>query len=82
MRRVFYVLVLSLLGINAPIPAETSDTNKDPERLKPPSAQEIYAAYWTMEPGWHTEIELRNNALWRERSGPVFLERTPTSGPP
>jgi hypothetical protein len=23
--------------------------------------QEMYAPYWTLEPGWHTDIELRNN---------------------
>jgi hypothetical protein len=30
---------------------------------KPPAAteQEVYAAYWTLEPGWHTDIEVRNN---------------------
>lgn len=26
-----------------------------------PSSQEIYTAYWTLEPGWNTELEMRNN---------------------
>ena len=26
-----------------------------------PKPQEVYAAYWTAEPGWHTELQIRNN---------------------
>ncbi len=30
-------------------------------KLRAASSQEVYAAYWTLEPGWHTDIEVRNN---------------------
>jgi hypothetical protein len=29
--------------------------------LKPPSNQEIVAPYWTLEPGWNSTLEVRNN---------------------
>jgi len=31
-----------------------------------PSPKEVTAAYWTLEPGWSTELEMRNNLLHRE----------------
>jgi hypothetical protein len=31
-----------------------------------PLPQEISAAYWTLEPGWNTTLELRNNVRYRE----------------
>ena len=30
-----------------------------------PKAQEIAASYWTLEPGWSTELEVRNNLFQR-----------------
>lgn len=32
-----------------------------PPRRGQERAFEQYAAYWTTEPGWHTELQLRNN---------------------
>ena len=26
-----------------------------------PSAQQVYTPYWTLEPGWDTELEIHNN---------------------
>ena len=31
-----------------------------------PSSQEISAAYWTLEAGWNTDVEMRNNLTSRE----------------
>ena len=31
-----------------------------------PTQQEVVAAYWTLEPGWNTELEIRNNLLERK----------------
>ncbi len=31
-----------------------------------PSPQEVSAAYWTLEPGWNTDLEMRNNLHSRE----------------
>ena len=31
-----------------------------------PSPQEVSAAYWTLEPGWNTNVEMRNNLGFRE----------------
>jgi hypothetical protein len=44
-----------------------------PQRIKvvgpakwEPSPQEVSAAYWTLEPGWNTDVEMRNNLAFRE----------------
>ena len=31
-----------------------------------PAPQELYAPYWTLEPGWTTELEMRNNLARRD----------------
>ncbi len=31
-----------------------------------PKAQEIFLSYWTVESGWSTELEIRNNVAWRD----------------
>ncbi len=31
-----------------------------------PSAQEVSAAYWTLEPGWSTTLEMRNNVTYHD----------------
>ena len=31
-----------------------------------PSTQEVFAAYWTLEPGWSTQLEMRNNVRSHE----------------
>jgi hypothetical protein len=37
------------------------------------SPQELFAPYWTLEPGWSTELELRNNVPWHDlRITPVL----------
>jgi hypothetical protein len=34
-----------------------------------PKPQEVFGSYWTAEPGWHTEFQLRNNLL----AGPLTV---------
>ena len=31
-----------------------------------PKAQEMFVSYWTLEPGWSTELEVRNNIAHRD----------------
>jgi hypothetical protein len=31
-----------------------------------PSAREISAAYWTLDPGWSTTLEMRNNVIYHD----------------
>lgn len=31
-----------------------------------PKPQELFLSYWTVEPGWSTELEVRNNVAWRD----------------
>ena len=34
---------------------------------------EQFVAYWTLEPGWHSEFQLRNNMLGKELTVKPFL---------
>ncbi len=54
-RRVVFLLSISLL---LALPAQA-------EKPAPPAPkpQELFAPYWTAEPGWHTEFQLRNNLV-------------------
>ncbi len=45
-------IVLSLSSITFAAPAPP---------LRIPRPNEVYASYWTAEPGWHTELQIRNN---------------------
>lgn len=38
-----------------------SDQSSQQHNAPGPKAQEQFAPYWTSEPGWHTELQLRNN---------------------
>ncbi len=38
-----------------------------------PSAQEVSAAYWTLEPGWNTTLEMRNNVTHHDLTVTPFL---------
>jgi hypothetical protein len=31
-----------------------------------PAPQELFVSYWTLEPGWNTELEMRNNLAQRD----------------
>lgn len=52
-----------------------------PKQLGPaewkPSPQSVPTAYWTLEPGWNTDLEMRNNLRSRElRITPVLRAAT------
>jgi hypothetical protein len=40
---------------------QTANQTSRPHRDRPSIANESFAPYWTAEPGWHTELQLRNN---------------------
>jgi len=53
LRQSAFCLLFALVAASAQQP-----TVSEAPRLIP---QEAYAGYWTDEPGWHTELEIRNN---------------------
>lgn len=55
MNRCFAVYLITLVACHPDLVA--SNPNGPPS----PKPQELYEAYWTAEPGWHTEIQIRNN---------------------
>jgi len=59
----FILLCSSLLGAQSAPPLHPPN----PKVLGPakwnPSPQEVSAAYWTLEPGWSTTLEMRNNVI-------------------
>ena len=40
---------------------QAANQTSRPHRDRPNIANESFAPYWTAEPGWHTELQLRNN---------------------
>jgi len=41
-----------------------------------PKPQEVFGSYWTAEPGWHTEFQLRNKpARWPANGDSGFAAR-------
>lgn len=69
MKRFLALLFLSLFAAVASaqqINLSTSEKRSKKQRIAPFKLPKIkqydqYAAYWTVEPGWRTEIQLRNN---------------------
>jgi len=65
-------ITLSLLLVASAVSAQDAPPKHGvrPKHLGPakwePSQQQISAAYWTLEPGWNTDIEIRNNVESRE----------------
>jgi len=43
---------------------------------EPPSAQQMVVPYWTLEPGWDTELEVRNN-MAQQKLTIIPVLRTP-----
>jgi hypothetical protein len=73
------ILTISLLLVAYPLTAQSPQAKRpDPRvtRMTPDwtaSPQELFASYWTLEPGWSTELEIRNNVPWRNlRVTPVL----------
>src|SRR5271155_17605 len=58
--------VVVSIAIAGALSAQESSTAKPPissshHKQISPSPQEQFVPYWTAEPGWHTELMLRNN---------------------
>lgn len=58
-------LLFSLVGYAC---AEQEESSKVRLSTKPAQQYEVFAPYWTLEPGWHSELMLRNNSIAREIS--------------
>jgi hypothetical protein len=72
-RRASRAAAASFLLLFSPLLCAQSSPPKHPPRPKvvgpakwEPSSQELSAAYWTLEPGWNTDVEMRNNLISRE----------------
>ncbi len=53
----------------------TAQNRPDPPKPRPPQPakwepkpQQVFVPYWTLEPGWNTTLEIRNNVAQREIS--------------
>ena len=59
------IAVLLSVGTFAQNPSQTPPSPTKPQSVRLPELKPVtweqYAAYWTTEPGWKTEIHLRNN---------------------
>src|ERR1700761_5754211 len=70
MRHLVGVALLTSIGIAAC--AQAQEKPRQPHAPYPaqwnPKAQEQFLSYWTVEPGWSTELEIRNNVAWRDLS--------------
>ncbi|MCI0621409.1 MAG: hypothetical protein L0387_07030 [Acidobacteria bacterium] len=76
--RVSLIFPLLLFTLMSGLHAQTSASGSDPSqhdkpknpallaRLREVSKFEQFAAYWTTEPGWHTELQMRNNLSNRD----------------
>lgn len=75
-RRSFLLLAFALLvSAFPPQSLAASDIKTPTERPAPkprrqadwkPSQQQIFVSYWTLEPEWNTQLEVRNNLGWHD----------------
>lgn len=64
----------SFSSAQAPVP---TPTRKPPDsKTLHITPQKMFAPYWTIEPGWHSEIQLRNNLI----SSPLTVTPVLTGG--
>jgi hypothetical protein len=59
-------LCLSCPGIFAQNPEPVHKPHPPYPAEWKPTPQELFLSYWTVEPGWSTELEVRNNVAWRD----------------
>lgn len=45
----------------SPQAANQNDAPKPSSRRRPPTQHEVVAPFWTLEPGWNTQLEISNN---------------------
>src|SRR5581483_7238205 len=62
-RTILTCLFIILLSAGALAVDMTSLLAKAKESTRKPTPHELMAPYWCLEPGWHTELQLRNNLL-------------------
>lgn len=55
------VTILVLFVSSIAIAQDESKKQAPPPPPRPSVNNELYVPYWTLEPGWHSEVELRNN---------------------
>lgn len=56
------LLFVALAAILISAPAQTqTQTQRPKNHTRPFVTQEVFANYWTIEPGWNTHFEIRNN---------------------
>ena len=72
-RTAFQAVAASLLLLCSSLVCAQSEPPQHPPRPKvvgpakwTPAPQEVSVAYWTLEPGWNTNLEMRNNLRSRE----------------
>jgi hypothetical protein len=81
------ITVSLLLVASNPLTAQTPPKTQVPPRVIAsakwtPSPQELFTSYWTLEPGWSTEREMRNNLAQRDlRITPVLRTTDGTEVP-
>ena len=80
------VSLFSLLSFLCVAQDNSPSGNLRPRQSRPavprraPTNQEVVAPFWTLEPGWDTQLELRNNlAHGTSKSLPFFEGRMPLS---
>ena len=70
MRHLLGVALLTSVWVGGPIRGQEKAHQAHPPYPAQwnPKAQELFLSYWTVEPGWSTELEIRNNVAWRDLS--------------
>jgi hypothetical protein len=62
----FSLLLCAVVGatllVQGQQPASLKNLPKDP---MPSDSQQLFGQWWTLQPGWHTELEIRNNEKGR-----------------
>jgi hypothetical protein len=56
------LLAFALLSASFLCAQNPSSPNPEP---MPAEDQEVFVPWWTLQPGWHTELEIRNNEKGR-----------------
>ena len=64
-------IAVSLILVASSLLTAQSSTSKQVSPINPSrqiqKAQEVFAAYWTSEPGWDTELQMKNSLATARR---------------
>ncbi|HET7205957.1 MAG TPA: hypothetical protein VFI95_05180 [Terriglobales bacterium] len=71
-----YSAITFFILLSFSLSAQVADRSgiKSHPATEPTSQQELFIPYWTVEPGWHTDLEIRNNISWRDLEVSPFLQ--------